>query len=225
MRILLVEDDRSLADALARGLKEHGYAVDLAATGEDALLLARSEPYDLLVLDVMLPLLDGYEVCRQLRADGSTVPLLMLTARDSVDDRVGGLDSGADDYLTKPFSFRELLARLRALLRRQATASKDPILRVGDVELNPINRTVCRRGSALELTTKEFAVLELFLRNPNRVLSRTQIAEHIWDQGFVALSNVVEVYVGLLRRKLGDTTEPRLLETIRGVGYRLRDPV
>jgi DNA-binding response OmpR family regulator len=222
VRILVVEDDRSLADALRRGLAEHSYAVDLASDGETAMLLARTEPYDLLVLDVMLPRLDGLEVCRRLRARGAIVPVLMLTARDGVDDRVTGLDCGADDYLTKPFAFRELLARMRALLRRQATSSRDPVLRAADIELDPATRAVRRGGVPVDLTSKEFAVLELFLRNPNRVLSRTQIAEHIWDQGFVALSNVVEVYVGLLRRKLGDTAEPRLLETVRGVGYRIR---
>ena len=223
MRVLLVDDDRSLAEALRRGLDEHGYAVDVATEGEDALALARTEPYDLLLLDVMLPSLDGFAICRQLRTEGCLVPVLMLTARDAVDDRVGGLDSGADDYLTKPFAFRELLARIRALLRRQATRSKDPVLRVADLELDPARRSVRRHGNAVDLTAKEFAVLELFMRNPNVVLTRTQIAEHIWDQGFVALSNVVEVYVGLLRRKLNDASEPRLLETVRGVGYRLHD--
>ncbi len=223
MRILLVEDDPSLADALRRGLAEQSYAVDVVEDGESALQMTCTESYDLVVLDVMLPRLDGYEICRRLRAQGNTVPVLMLTARDAIDDRVVGLDSGADDYLTKPFAFRELLARLRALLRREATHSKSPVLCVADLELDPSTRSVRRAGVQVELTNKEFAVLELFLRHPNQVLSRTQIADHIWDQGFVALSNVVEVYVGLLRRKLGDTSEPRLLETVRGVGYRLRD--
>jgi DNA-binding response OmpR family regulator len=172
------------------------------------------------VLDVMLPKLDGFAVCQQLRAQHSHTPVLMLTARDAVDDRVAGLDSGADDYLTKPFAFRELLARTRALLRREAR-TKDPVLRVADLEIDTVSHEVRRAGKVVELTTKEYAILEYFARNPNRVLTRTQIAEHVWDYDFVSMSNVIDVYVGYLRRKLGDS-ESRLLRTIRGTGYQLR---
>jgi DNA-binding response OmpR family regulator len=175
------------------------------------------------VLDVMLPRLDGYTVCQRLRAGRRNVPVLMLTARDAVDDRVTGLDSGADDYLVKPFAFRELLARVRALLRRDGL-SRDPLLRVADLEIDTVSHEVRRDGRQVQLTSKEYAVLEYFARNPNRVLTRTQIAEHIWDYNFVAMSNVVDVYVGYLRRKLGDHGEAQLLQTVRGTGYRLKAP-
>jgi len=224
MRILVVEDERSLASLLKRGLQEQGYAADIAHDGEDGIGLVESTPYDLIVLDVMLPKLDGYEVCRRLRAQNKHVPVLMLTARDSVDDRVRGLDGGADDYLVKPFAFRELLARIRALLRRDGQARSGPVLRVADLEVDSSTRTVRRADRVIDLTAKEYAILEYFMRNPNRVLTRTQIAEHVWDYGFVALSNVIDVYVGYLRRKLGDSREPRLLRTVRGAGYQLRVP-
>jgi DNA-binding response OmpR family regulator len=220
MRLLVVEDEHKLAGVLKRGLEEHGYAVDVAYDGEDGLAMATAAPYDLIVLDVMLPKLDGFAVCQQLRAQRSHTPVLMLTARDAVDDRVAGLDSGADDYLTKPFAFRELLARTRALLRREAR-TKDPVLRVADLEIDTVSHEVRRAGKVVELTTKEYAILEYFARNPNRVLTRTQIAEHVWDYDFVSMSNVIDVYVGYLRRKLGDG-ESRLLRTIRGTGYQLR---
>jgi heavy metal response regulator len=223
MRILVVEDERKLAEAVQRGLAEQGYAVDVANDGQAGLDLAEVEPYDLIVLDVMLPGLDGLEVSRRLRAARRNMPVLMLTARDAVDDRVAGLDSGADDYLVKPFAFRELHARVRALLRREGQ-SKDPVLRVGDLELDPVSREVRRAGRPVDLTTKEYAILEYFLRNPNRVLTRTQIAEHVWDYDFASMSNVVDVYVGYLRRKLADDREPRLMRTIRGTGYQLRAP-
>jgi len=223
MRVLVVEDEPKLAEVLERGLEEHGYAVDVAHDGDAALGLALVEPYDVLVLDVMLPLLDGYAVCRELRARGKAVPILMLTARDAIDDRVAGLDAGADDYLVKPFAFRELLARVRALLRRDGR-SKDPVLRLGDLEIDTVSRDVLRRGAPVDLTSKEYAILEFFARNPNRVLTRTQIAEHVWDYDFVAMSNVVDVYVGYLRRKLNDYDEPRLLRTVRGTGYQLKAP-
>jgi DNA-binding response OmpR family regulator len=223
MRLLVVEDEHKLAGVLKRGLEEHGYAVDLAYDGEAGLQLAEVEPYDLLVLDVMLPLLDGYELSRTLRARRRNVPVLMLTARDAVDDRVAGLDSGADDYLVKPFAFRELLARVRALLRRDGR-TRDPVLRVADLELDTVTRRVRRAGRPVELTSKEFAILEYFVRNPNRVLTRTEIAEHVWDYDFVSMSNVVDVYLGYLRRRLGDDHEPRLLHTVRGTGYQLREP-
>jgi DNA-binding response OmpR family regulator len=223
MRILVVEDEHKLTAVLQRGLQEHGYGVDVAYDGVEGLALAEAAPYDLVVLDVMLPQRDGYAVCRELRAHGRNVPVLMLTARDTVDDRVAGLDSGADDYLIKPFAFRELLARVRALLRRESS-SKHPVLRAGDLELDTVTRDVRRAGRAIELTSKEYAILEYFLRNPNRVLTRTQIAEHVWEYDFVAMSNVVDVYVGYLRRKLEDDRAPRLLRTVRGTGYQLRVP-
>lgn len=221
MRILVVEDQHKLASVIRRGLEEHGYAVDLAYDGEDGLAMAEVEPYDLVVLDVMLPALDGIEVCSRLRAGHHAVPVLMLTARDTVDDRVTGLDAGADDYLTKPFAFRELLARVRALLRRD-TMSKDPVLRVGDLEVNTVSHEVRRAGKQVDLTSKEYALLEYFARHPNQVLTRTQIAEHVWDYNFVAMSNIVDVYVRYLRRKLNDSREAPLLRTVRGSGYQLR---
>jgi DNA-binding response OmpR family regulator len=223
MRILLVDDEVKFSTVLRSGLEEHGYAVDLAHDGEQGYQLASVEPYDLVILDVMLPIVDGLHVCRRLRADRCNVPILMLTARDAVDDRVAGLDCGADDYLTKPFAFGELLARSRALLRREG-ASRDPVLRVADLELDTVSHGVRRDGHAVELTSKEYAILEYFVRNPNRVLTRAQIAEHVWDYDFVAMSNVVDVYVGYLRRKLGDDHEPRLLHTVRGTGYQLKRP-
>ncbi len=221
MRILVVEDEHKLTAVLQRGLQEHGYGVDVAYDGAEGLALAEAAPYDLVVLDVMLPERDGYAVCHELRARGRNVPVLMLTARDSVDDRVAGLDSGADDYLVKPFAFRELLARVRALLRRDSSV-KHPVLCAADLELDTVTRDVRRAGRAIELTSKEYAILEYFMRNPNRVLTRTQIAEHVWDYDFQAMSNIVDVYVGYLRRKLEDDRGPRLLRTVRGTGYQLR---
>lgn len=223
MRILIVEDEPKLAAVVARGLAEHGYAVDTVADGEDALAMASMTAYDLIILDLMLPGRDGLSVCQALRAQQRTMPILMLTARDTVDDRVAGLDAGADDYLTKPFALRELMARVRALLRRDSL-SKDPVLRVGDLELDTVRHEARRGGRRIDLTSKEFAMLELFMRNPNRVLTRTQIAEHVWDYDFLSMSNVIDVYVRYLRRKLGDDQEPRLLRTIRGTGYQLRAP-
>ena len=223
MRILLVDDEVKFSTVLRGGLEEHGYAVDVAHDGEEGYQLARLEPYDLVILDVMLPVMDGLQVCRRLRAERRNVPVLMLTARDAVDDRVAGLDCGADDYLVKPFAFQELLARSRALLRRES-ASRDPVLRVGDLELDTVSHAVRRAGRPVDLTSKEYAILEYFVRNPNRVFTRAQIAEHVWDYDFVAMSNVVDVYVGYLRRKLADDREPRLLHTIRGTGYQLRAP-
>jgi DNA-binding response OmpR family regulator len=223
MRILVIEDEEKLADTLRRGLSEQGYAVDTAGDGEEGLTLALTETYALVVLDLMLPRLDGYTVCRRLRAAGRQVPVLMLTARDAVDDRVEGLDAGADDYLVKPFAFHELLARIRALRRRNGQA-QDSVLRARDLELNTATREVQRGGRPIELTTKEYAILEYFLRNPNRVLDRGQIAEHVWDYDLASMSNVIDVYIGYLRRKLGDDQEPRLIHTVRGAGYQLRVP-
>jgi DNA-binding response OmpR family regulator len=223
MRLLVVEDEHKLTAVLQRGLLEQGYAVDVAYTGTAGLAAALAAPYDAIVLDVMLPEIDGCALCRELRVQGQTVPVLMLTARDSVDDRVTGLDSGADDYLVKPFAFRELLARIRALLRRDSS-SKDPILRASDVELDTARREVRRAGFPIGLTSKEFAILEYFMRNPNCVLTRRQIAEHVWDYDFEAMSNIVDVYIGYLRRKLADDRPPQLLRTVRGTGYQLRAP-
>jgi DNA-binding response OmpR family regulator len=222
VRILVVEDEHKLAGVLKRGLEEHGYAVDVAYDGEDGLGLALTTPYDLIVLDIMLPKLDGLSLCHQLRTQGRHMPVLMLTARDAIDDRVAGLDSGADDYLTKPFAFREFVARIRALLRRDGLSARDPVLRVADLQIDTVSHEVRRAGKLIELTSKEYAILEYFARNPNRVLTRTQIAEHVWDFDFVSMSNVIDVYIGYLRRKLGDDHEPRLLHTVRGTGYQLR---
>jgi DNA-binding response OmpR family regulator len=222
VRILIVEDEHKLAGVLKRGLEEQGYAIDVAYDGDDGLSLALAAAYDLVVLDIMLPGMDGLSVCRELRAQNRHMPVLMLTARDTVDDRVAGLDSGADDYLTKPFAFREFLARIRALLRRDGRSARDPVLRVADLQIDTVSREVRRGGRVIDLTSKEYAILEYFARNPNRVLTRTQIAEHVWDFDFVSMSNVIDVYIGYLRRKLGDDTEPRLLRTVRGAGYQLR---
>jgi len=222
MRILVVEDEHKLAGVLKRGLEEHGFAVDVAYDGEDGLALATVAPYDLLVLDIMLPNLDGLRLCQKLRAQNVHMPVLMLTARYAVDDRVAGLDCGADDYMTKPFAFRELLARIRALLRRDGRAARDPMLRIADLQIDTVSHEVRRAGKVIELTSKEYSILEYFARNPNRVLTRTQIAEHVWDLDFVSMSNLIDVYIGYLRRKLGDDSEPRLLRTVRGTGYQLR---
>ena len=220
MRILVVEDEHKLAAVIRRGLEEHGYAVDVAYDGDDALAMAEIEPYDLIVLDIMLPGIDGLTVCRRLRSGRRNMPVLMLTARDTVDDRVAGLDAGADDYLVKPFAFRELLARVRALLRRDGL-SKDPVLRLGNLEVDTVTHEVRRDGRPVELTSKEYAMLEYFMRNPNRVLTRTQIAEHVWDYDFPNVTNVIDVHVRALRRKLDDPYPGRLIQTVRGAGYRL----
>jgi DNA-binding response OmpR family regulator len=223
MRVLVVDDDRKLAGMVRRELEDQGYAVDVAHDGEEGLSFAELGPYDLIVLDVVMPGLDGLTVCRRLRERKVNTPVLMLTARNGVDDRVGGLDSGADDYLVKPFNFRELGARVRAMLRRSGP-SKDPVLRVGDVEVDTVGQEVRRGGRVVELTGKEFAILEYFVRNPNRVLTRPQIAEHAWNYDFAAESNVIDVYIKNLRRKLDDRGGQRLFRTVRGVGYKLARP-
>jgi len=222
VRVLVVEDEVKMAGLLKRGLEEEGYAVDMSGTGHDALWLASENPYDAVVLDIMLPDLDGFEVCRRLRAAGRWSPVLMLTARDAVADRVSGLDAGADDYLTKPFSFAELLARLRALLRRGAT-ERPPFLAVGDLTLDPATRRVSRARTPVELTAKEFALLEYFMRHPGEVLSRTRLIEHVWDFAYDGDSNVVDVYVRYLREKVDRPFGSDSLETVRGAGYRLRE--
>ena len=223
MRVLVVDDDRKLASMVRRELTDDGYAVDVAHDGEEGLGFADAGVYDLILLDVAMPGMDGLTVCRRLRERKIGTPVLMLTARDGVDDRVSGLDSGADDYLVKPFSFRELGARVRALTRR-VVPGRDTVLRAADVEVDTIAHEVRRGNHPVDLTSKEYAILEYFLRNPNRVLTRTQIAEHVWDYDFAAMSNVIDVYVGYLRRKLADDRAPRLLRTVRGAGYQLRAP-
>jgi two-component system response regulator MprA len=221
-RILVVEDDRRIRDLLRRGLIFEGYSVDTAEDGETALRVAREAPPDAVILDIMLPKMDGLEVCRRLRS-ASNLPIMMLTARDSVPDRVTGLDAGADDYMVKPFAFDDLLARLRALFRRHRMESAPDVYRYADLELNPRTRQVFRGGDLVELTAKEFDLLELFLRHPGQVLTREMIYEHIWDYDFGGESNIIEVYVRYLRTKLEATGKPRLLQTVRGVGYALRD--
>jgi two-component system OmpR family response regulator len=221
MRVLVVEDERKLGELLRRGLGEEGYAADLADRGEEALWMAQAVPYDAIVLDVMLPGADGFEICRRMRGSGVWAPVLMLTARDAVDDRVSGLDAGADDYLTKPFAFEELLARLRALTRR-APVERPPVLQVADLRLDPAAHRAWRGDQELDLSAKEFALLELFMRRPGVTLSRTQLLDGAWDIAFESRSNVVDVYVRYLREKVDRPFGHHSIETIRGVGYRLR---
>jgi two-component system OmpR family response regulator len=220
MRILVVEDEVKMAALLKRGLEEEGYAVDTALTGTDAIWLGTENPYDLIVLDLMLPDRDGFEVCRELREAGRWAPVIMLTAKDGVRDRVSGLDVGADDYLTKPFSFAELLARLRALLRR-GQIERPALLQVGDLTMDPAGHKIDRGGHVIDLTAKEFSLLEYFMRHPQQVLSRTRILEHVWDFAYEGDSNVVDVYVRYLREKVDRPFERNSLETVRGSGYRL----
>jgi heavy metal response regulator len=221
MRILLVEDDRKVASFIRKGLTEEGYAVDVAHEGETGLLMGLDRLHDVIVLDVMLPGKPGFQVLRELRQAKVTTPVLLLTARDAVEDKVQGLDAGADDYLTKPFAFAELLARVRALLRRGKSA-QFPALQVADLTLDPAARTVKRGGETIPLTNREFALLEYFLRNPGRVLTRTMIAEHVWDYSFDAGTNVIDVYVNYLRKKVDAGREPKLIHTVRGAGYVLK---
>jgi two-component system, OmpR family, response regulator len=221
MRVLIVEDEAKLAQLLARGLREEGYIADIAERGEQALGMARAAQYDVVVLDVMLPGLDGFAVCRRMRAAGVWSPVLMLTARDDVDDRVTGLDAGADDYLSKPFAFNELLARLRALTRR-APHERPAVLEVGDLRLDPASHRMWRGATEVELSAKEFALLELFMRRPGSVLSRDQLLAAAWDMAFELRSNIVDVYIRYLREKIDRPFGRASLETVRGVGYRLR---
>ena len=221
MRILLVEDDRKVASFIRKGLTEEGYAVDVSYDGETGLLMGLDRLHDVIVLDVMLPQKPGFQVLRELRQAKVATPVLLLTARDAVEDKVQGLDAGADDYLTKPFAFAELLARVRALLRR-GKAGQTPVLQVADLTLDPAARTVKRRDVAIPLTNREFALLEYFLRNVVRVLTRTMIAEHVWDYSFDAGTNVIDVYVNYLRKKIDAGQEPKLIHTVRGVGYVLK---
>jgi two-component system, OmpR family, copper resistance phosphate regulon response regulator CusR len=222
MRILLVEDDEDVARFVRRGLMEQAYAVDVASTGDDALELAAVSTYDAIVLDLMIPSPDGIEVCRSLRGAGSAVPILMLTARGAVDDRIAGLDAGADDYLAKPFEFGELLARLRALLRRGG-ATLSPLIRVGELELDTRSHRVSLEGRPLTLTTKEYSLLEFLSRNAGAIVTREQIAEHVWNQEFDPFTNLIEVYINRLRRHIERASARKLIHTVRGAGYMLED--
>jgi heavy metal response regulator len=222
VRILVVEDEEKVASFIRKGLEEEHYAVDVALDGEEGLSMAQLNPYDLLVLDLMLPLLDGYRLLQRLRSEGVGTPVLILTARDGVGDKVRGLDLGADDYLTKPFAFAELLARVRALLRR-GKPQRSPVLKVADLTIDPASRRVTRGGTPIELTAKEYALLEYLMRHAGQVLTRTMISEHVWDQTFDSYTNVIDVYVNYLRKKVDQGFEPKLIHTIRGVGYSLRE--
>jgi two-component system, OmpR family, response regulator len=221
VRVLVVEDEVKLAGLIRRGLREEGLLADVAIKGEDALWMAQATPYDVIVLDVMLPGMDGFAVCRRLREDGVWSPVLMLTARDALEDRIGGLDAGADDYLTKPFAFAELLARLRAVARR-AAPERPAVIAVGDLTLDPATHSVRRGNTEIELSPKEFALLETFMRQPNRVLSRFELLEHAWDYDYDNRSNVIDVYVRYLREKVDRPFGRESIETVRGTGYRLR---
>jgi two-component system response regulator MprA len=225
VKILVVDDERAVRESLQRALELEGYDIELAADGHEALSrLENGEPQpDAVILDVLMPVVDGLEVCRRLRRDGNRVPVLMLTARDEIENRVAGLDAGADDYVSKPFALEELVARIRALLRR-TTGSSDDILRFADVELDPGTREVRRGGDPIELTRTEFALLELFMTNPRQVLTRSIIFERVWGYDFGFASNSLDVYIGYLRRKTEAGDKPRLIQTVRGVGYALREP-
>ena len=223
MRILIIEDDSDLAGFIQKGLREECYAVDRAQEGEEGLFMVSTMSYDLIILDVMLPKLDGLTVCRRLRADGNKTPILLLTARGAVDDRVTGLNMGADDYLTKPFAFTELLARVRALIRRTGV-DQTPRLTVADLEVDPVAHRVRRAGRDITLTNKEYALLEYLLRNPNRVLTRTAIIEHVWDIHYDGMTNIVDVHIRALRAKMDKEFSPPLIQTVRGVGYVLKTP-
>ena len=223
MKILVVDDERAVRESLRRALELEGYEIELAADGSEALYrLDGSEEPDAMILDVLMPGVDGLEVCRRLRGSGSKLPVLMLTARTEVEDRVAGLDAGADDYVTKPFALEELLARVRALLRRTSDEEGD-VVRFADLELDPTTREVTRGGRPIELTRTEFSLLELFMRNPRQVLTRTIIFERVWGYDFGYASNSLDVYIGYLRRKTEADGEPRLIHTVRGVGYALRE--
>ena len=221
MRLLLVEDEKKVSTFVKKGLEEEGYAVDLASDGEEGLFMGLDGVHDLIILDINLPGKDGLSVLQELRRKKITVPVLLLTVRAAIEDKVIGLDTGADDYLTKPFAFQELLARIRALLRRKADA-ETPLLKVADLTLDPARRIVFRGEEKIELTTKEFALLDYFMRNPDRVLTRTMIAEHVWDYDFDPMTNVIDVYVNYLRGKIDAGRRTKLIHTVRGVGYVLK---
>ncbi len=218
MRILVIEDEIKVANFIKKGLEEERYAVDIALDGEYGLYLSEVYDYDLIVLDLMIPKIDGLEVLRRIRSNKNKVPILVVTAKDTAEDIVRGLDSGCDDYLTKPFEFKVFLARVRALLRRERP-DLEPVLKVADLTLSPITHKVKRGDKEIELTAKEYALLEYFMRNPNKVLTRTMISEHVWDYHFDSMTNVIDVYVNYLRKKIDKGFEPKLIHTIRGVGY------
>jgi len=223
MRILVVEDEAKMAAFIKRGLEEEGSAVDISSDGQDGLYRATTGNYDLILLDITLPLMDGFEVCRRLREERVSTPILLLTARDSVEMKVCGLDSGADDYLTKPFAFAELLARIRAL-RRRDRAEVNLRLQIGDLILDPLTRRVTRANQQITLTSKEYSLLECFMRHPDQVLSRTVLSEKVWDETFDSFTNVIDVYVNYLRNKIDRNFSPKLIHTVRGAGYVLRKP-
>ncbi|MBC7228803.1 MAG: response regulator transcription factor [Actinobacteria bacterium] len=220
MRILVVEDDEKIARFIRKGLTEEGYAVDVARNGEEALSFATSAPYDLIILDLLIPRIDGITVCRRLRESNLSVSILILTAKDSIEDRVTGLDAGADDYLVKPFAFAELLARIRALMRRPQSATSN-ILQISDLVLDLNKHRAERSGALIELTSTEYALLEYLMRNPCQVLTRTQIMQHVWDYDFYGGSNIVDVYICYLRKKIDEAHDKKLIKTIRGTGYTL----
>jgi len=222
MRILVIEDERRLANVIKKGLVEDGFAVDLAYDGEDGQFMAEEEPFDLIVLDLMLPKIDGLTICRNLRKKNLKTPILILTAKTTVEDKVRGLDSGADDYLTKPFSFVELRSRIHALIRR-SKENPSPILKSADLIVDPLKHTVTRNKIKINLTPKEFAILELLLRHKNAVVSRTMILEHVWDYNFEGMSNVVDVFVATLRKKIDNKAKVKLIHTLHGVGYKISD--
>lgn len=222
MRILLAEDDKRIASFLRKGLRESAYAVDLAADGEEALYLASINTYDLYILDVNLPAKNGFEICRELRAGGKMEPIMMLTARDELEDKISGLDSGADDYLTKPFEFKELLARLRALLRRRSEV-RPALIETGDLRIDTASQTVRRAGKKVELTAKEYALLEYLGLNKGRVVGREEISDHVWDERYDPFSNLIEVYIKRLRSKMDEGFTRQLIHTRRGAGYILED--
>lgn len=219
MRILLVEDDQRIARFIQKGLKENAYAVDVVENGEDALYQVEVNDYDLVILDIMIPGKDGFEVCEEIRNGGNNIPILMLTARDTVEDRIQGLDIGADDYLTKPFEFGELLARLRALLRRPRGDMIPTNIFIGELEIDTRSQIAKARGEPITLTTKEYSLLQYFARNTNRVIGREEISEHVWNENFDPFSNLIEVYVNRLRQKINNTVDSPVLKTRRGSGY------
>jgi heavy metal response regulator len=221
MRILVIEDEKKVATFIKKGLVEEHYAVDTAFDGEEGLYLSEINEYDLIVLDLMIPKIDGFGVLKKIRERKDNVPILVLTAKDSVEDTVRGLDAGCDDYLTKPFAFAELLARIRALLRRDKK-EKESVLRIADLSLSVVTHKVTRQGKEIELTSKEYALLEYFMRNPEKVLTRTMISEHVWDYHFDSNTNVIDVYVNYLRKKIDKDFDPKLIHTIRGIGYMMK---
>ena len=222
MRILVIEDEKRLSDSLKKGLTESGYAVDQAFDGEEGLYLAESETYDCIILDIMLPKVDGIQVCKTLRSKNNKSPILMLTAKGTVEDISQGLDSGADDYLAKPFSFVELKSRLQALIRRTHNTAS-PTLKIADLELDPIKHVALRGGKVLTLTPKEFSILELLMSHPNEVVTRTMITEHVWDYNFESMSNVVDVFVTTLRKKVDGGNKTKLIQTVHGVGFKISE--